>query len=69
MQNVHLIEVKYIPASRTKGSRVKFTSLRFKDSITIPYNHAYNSIDEMFLGWLKDVGSDLGAMVLLQALL
>lgn len=62
MSNVHLIEIKYLGATNTKGSRVKITSLRFKDSVTIPFNYQFTSIDEMFLSWLKDVGSDLGDM-------
>jgi hypothetical protein len=57
---VHLIEVKKLGATNTKGSRVKFTSLRFGDSVTISYDYAKNSIDEMFIDWLKSKNNDLG---------
>jgi hypothetical protein len=57
---VHLIEVKYLGATSLKGSRVKFTSLRFKDSVTIGYDYGFNSINEMFEQWLKDLNNDLG---------
>lgn len=60
MQKVHLIEVKYLGATNTRGSRVKFTSLRFKDSVTISYDYKYNQINEMFEAWLKDLNNDLG---------
>lgn len=60
MQRVHLIEVKYLGATNKSGSRVKFTSLRFKDSETISYDYTYNSIDEMFEAWLKELNNDLG---------
>ena len=60
MQRVHLIEVKYMGATNKWGSRVKFTSLRFKDSATISYDYTYNSIDEMFEAWLKELNNDLG---------
>lgn len=59
-KRVHLIEVRYLGATNTKGSRVKFTSLRFKDSVTISYNYTFNSIDEMFIDWLKSKDNDLG---------
>lgn len=57
---VHLIEIKYLGATTTKGSRVKFTSLRFKDSVTISYDYKYNQINEMFEAWLKAKDNDLG---------
>ena len=60
IQKVHLIEVKYLGATNTQGSRVKITSLRFKDSVVIPFNYIYTTIDEMFEAWLREVGSDLG---------
>ena len=59
MQRVHLIEVKYMSATNKRGSRVKLTSLRFKDSATISYDYAHNSIDEMFEAWLKELNNDL----------
>jgi hypothetical protein len=57
---VHLIEVKYLGATNTRGSRVKITSLRFNDSVTIPYDYTYNSIDDIFEAWLKQHDNDLG---------
>lgn len=50
--NMHLIEVKYIGASNTRGSRVKLTSLRFKDSVILPYDYKYNSALEIAEAWL-----------------
>ena len=59
-KRVHLIEVKYLGATNTKGSRVKFTSLRFKDSATISFNYTYDTIDKMFEAWLRELNNDLG---------
>jgi hypothetical protein len=59
-KRVHLIEVKYLGATNTRGSRVKITSLRFKDSVTIPYNYTFDNKADMFLDWLKDLNNDLG---------
>jgi len=60
IKKVHLIEIKYLGATNTKGSRVKFTSLRFKDSVTISYDYKYNQINDMFEAWLKELNNDLG---------
>lgn len=57
---VHLIEVKKLGATNTKGSRVKVTSLRFGDSVTISYNYAKDNIGDMFIDWLKSKDNDLG---------
>ena len=59
---VHLIEVKYLSATHTKGSRIKITSLRFKDSVTISYDYKYNQINDMFEAWLKQLNNDLGIL-------
>jgi hypothetical protein len=60
IKKVHLIEIKYLSATNTKGSRIKITSLRFEDSVTIPYDYKYNQINEMFEAWLKELNNDLG---------
>ncbi|MEI7632520.1 MAG: hypothetical protein WCJ60_04335 [bacterium] len=57
---VHLIELKYLPATNTKGSRVQIKSLRFADKVTIPYDHARNTVTEMFIDWNKSLNNDLG---------
>lgn len=59
-KRVHLIEVKYLGATNTRGSRVKVSSLRFNDSVTIPYDYSYNNIAEIFEAWLKELNNDLG---------
>jgi hypothetical protein len=60
MQKVHLIEVKYMPPTENKGSRVIAKSLRFGDSIIFSYDYKYNNINEMFEAWLKELNNDLG---------
>ena len=57
---VHLIEVKKLGATNTKGARVKFTSLRFGDSVTISYDYSKDNISDMFIDWLKSKDNDLG---------
>lgn len=59
-KRVHLIEVKYLGATTNRGSRVKITSLRFKDSVTIPYDYKYSQINEIFEAWLRSLNNDLG---------
>ena len=56
MRNLHMVEVKYLGATNTKGSRVKLTSHRFKSSITIPYSYEFNSADDIGTDWLEKNG-------------
>jgi hypothetical protein len=56
MNNLHLIEVKYIPASNTLGSRVALRSLRFNTRVVIPFDHAMNQCYEMAEAYLKQNG-------------
>lgn len=53
MRNLHLIEVKYLGATNTRGSRVKLTSHRFGDSVTIPYDYEFNNAHDMAEAWLR----------------
>lgn len=50
--NLHLIAVKYLGPTNTKGSRIKMTSLRFGDSVTIPYGYEYNNARDIAEAWL-----------------
>lgn len=57
MKSYHLIEVKYIGASNTQGSRSKITSLRFpNDSITVRLDYSYNSIKDQAIDLLNEFG-------------
>lgn len=56
MQHFHVLQVKYLGATNTRGSRVKITSDRFKISRTIPYDHALNSIEDMAVTAIKKEG-------------
>jgi hypothetical protein len=47
MNNLHAIDVKYLPATNSRSSRVKIYSQRFGSGIVIPYDYALNSIEEM----------------------
>jgi len=56
MENFHLITVKYLPATNTRGSRVKLTSTRFEQSVIIGYDHAKNNIEDIAVDYLKQNG-------------
>jgi hypothetical protein len=56
-QNLHLIEVKYLGPSNTRGSKVKLTSLRFPgDSLTVSYSYRFHNILDEGLDILKAGG-------------
>ena len=52
-KNYHGIVVKYLPCTNTKGSRVKLTSMRFSDSVTLSYDHIYNSALDQAVAFLE----------------
>lgn len=56
IQNVHIIKVKYLGATNTKGSRVKLTSEHFDESITFPFDYEKNSTNDMAIDWLQAHG-------------
>jgi hypothetical protein len=51
--NLHVLRIKYLGATNTRGSRVKITSDRFKQSVTIPFDHALNNIEDMAVAYLE----------------
>jgi len=59
----HLLAVivKYIPASDTKGSRVKMTLPRDKKSKTIAFDHEYNTSYQIAEAYLKGKGIEVKA--------
>ena len=53
MKNFHIVKVRYISSTDTKGSRVKLNSERFPgDSVTISYDYKYNSALDIAVAWL-----------------
>ena len=59
MKNYHIIKVKYLGSTNFKGSRVKLTSDRFNQSVTIPYNYEFNSSYDMAADWLLKHGFEV----------
>jgi hypothetical protein len=60
LPNYHLISIKYMGASNTRGSRVKIESLRFpNDSVTVSYSYQYGNILDQSIEFLKDQGFKL----------
>ena len=57
MDNLHAIQVKYLGPTNTLGSRVKLTSLRFGDSVTIDYDYSKASIVDMAVEWIANQAS------------
>jgi len=56
MKNYRMFTVKYIGASNFKGSRVKITDTRFKKSVTVSYDHKFNSSSDIGLDFLVKHG-------------
>lgn len=52
-KNYHLLTVKYLGPTNSRGSRVKISSDRFEDSITIGYNHSFNGSLAQAVAWCE----------------
>lgn len=59
LQNFHVLKVKYYGATNTNGARVGIISDRFKQRITVPYNHNLNSTAEIAQDYLEKNGFNL----------
>lgn len=62
IENFHSIECVYHGPTNTRGSYVKLTSHRFKDSVNIAYDYSKNDIVEMAREYLTGKGYDIAGM-------
>lgn len=46
MKSLHLIEVKHLGATNTKGARIKLISHRFGDSVTLDRDYSINNYEQ-----------------------
>jgi len=62
MTNLHLVEVKYIPATNHRPSRAPLRSLRFNTRVVIPFDYQYNQCYQMAQNYLfaKSIASEKG---------
>lgn len=58
LPNYHIIVVSYLGATNSRGSRMKLTSLRFNDSITLNYDYSFNSGKDQAIKYLHETGFD-----------
>jgi len=61
MKNYHIITVKRLGATNTKGARVKITSERFGDTIILPRNYEFDTIKDIAVDKLKDTHDIVGS--------
>lgn len=53
---LHLIEVRFMGPTNHRGSRVRLTSPRFEQSVTISYDYSKREAAEMAYDWLIEHG-------------
>ena len=54
MNHLHLIKVKFLGATNTKGERVKITSTRHNQSKVISYDYQFNNALEVAKDYLEN---------------
>lgn len=52
MEHLHCITVKYIGATNSRGSRIKLSSSRFSDSVTLAREYIHSNSREQAIEWL-----------------
>ena len=61
IQNYHIITVKRLSATDTKGTRVKITSEWFNNSIILPYNYEFDTIKGIAINHVKETHDIVGS--------
>ena len=61
IQNYHIITVKRLGATDTKGTRVKITSERFNNTIILPYNHEFDTMKDIAINHVKETHDIVGS--------
>ena len=56
MQNLQMIEIKYLAATNTKGARIKLIDTRFKVSETLNYDYEIDDLINQAIQHLKNKG-------------
>lgn len=51
--NFHIIRVTYLGPTNSRGSRMKLTSLRFLDTLILPYDYSYNQGKDQAINFLQ----------------
>lgn len=62
MKNFHILQIKPLGTTNTQGLRVKITSQRFKQSVTIPWDNEAGEMlhcTDVAKKWLQSKGFDI----------
>jgi hypothetical protein len=59
MNNYHILRIQYHGPTNHRGSRITITSDRFKERVTIDYDHRYNNAVDIAAAWLQKQGYNL----------
>jgi len=62
MTNLHLFLIKYMPATNSLPSRIKITSERFRQSVTISYDYSDRCIEDTATKYLETLGYNITNM-------
>lgn len=57
-ENLHqrtIYKAKYLPATNTKGARIKLTNLNTNKSIVHPYDYRFNNVHEQAINKIENL--------------
>jgi hypothetical protein len=58
----HLLTVKYLGPTNTRGSRIRISSDRFKDSRTFSFDSVYNRSLDQALVWVQSASGQFNVI-------
>lgn len=58
-QTIRVLEYKFLSPTHHRGARVKIIDRWFKKSVTISFDHTYNTAYETAISWLLECGWDV----------
>jgi hypothetical protein len=56
LSNFHCLEITYLSATNSKGSRVKIYSPRFEQSVIVSYNYEFSTVCDIAQDYLEKLG-------------
>ena len=59
MQNLNVLEIKYLAFTNTKGARISIFSPRFKQRTIITFDYWFNTIEEGATAHLESLGFNI----------
>jgi len=59
LKRLRCFTISYLPATNTKGSRIKIKDTRHEKTVIIPFDYNFDNIKQGAFEYLKSIGIDI----------